>query len=135
MPAHCVYSIKNAIYLTFFPSPFTNRAIQVYSFLSTLLSIFHKDFFFVSSFLLVVLVFLLGFLFLFGFHCAKDVPIRSYSGPYIPAFALNTERYRVVSLRIQSECGKIQTRVVPNTDTFHEVFSVQITMLKYSLDH
>ena len=29
-----------------------------------------------------------------------------FSGPYFPAFGLNTD----VSLRIQSECGKIQTR-------------------------
>ena len=32
-----------------------------------------------------------------------------FSGPYFPAFGLNTERHEV-SLRIQSECGKIQTR-------------------------
>ena len=32
-----------------------------------------------------------------------------FSGPYFPTFALNTERYGV-SLRIQSECGKIWTR-------------------------
>ena len=32
-----------------------------------------------------------------------------FSGPYFPAFGLNTERYGV-SLRIQSECGKIRTR-------------------------
>ena len=31
------------------------------------------------------------------------------SGPYFPAFEVNTERYEV-SLRIHSECGKIQTR-------------------------
>ena len=31
------------------------------------------------------------------------------SGPYFPAVGLNTERY-FVSLHIQSECGKIQTR-------------------------
>ena len=31
------------------------------------------------------------------------------SGPYFPAFELNTERYEV-SLRIQSESGKIQSR-------------------------
>ena len=30
------------------------------------------------------------------------------SGPYFPAFGLNTERY--ASLRIQSKCGKIRTR-------------------------
>ena len=32
-----------------------------------------------------------------------------FSGPYFPAFILNTERY-FVSLRIQSECGKTRTR-------------------------
>ena len=31
------------------------------------------------------------------------------SGPYFPAFGLNTESYSA-SLRIQSECGKIRTR-------------------------
>ena len=31
------------------------------------------------------------------------------SGPYFPAFGLNTERYQVF-LRIQSECRKIRTR-------------------------
>ena len=34
-----------------------------------------------------------------------------FSGPYFPAFGLNTERYEV-SLRIQSECGKIRTRKI-----------------------
>ena len=37
-----------------------------------------------------------------------------------PAFELNTERYGV-SLQIQSKCGKIRTRITPNTDTFHAV--------------
>ena len=32
-----------------------------------------------------------------------------FSGPYFPAFGLNTKRYSV-SLRIQSECGNIRTR-------------------------
>ena len=32
-----------------------------------------------------------------------------FSGRYFPAFGLNTERYSV-SVRIQPECGKIQTR-------------------------
>ena len=53
-------------------------------------------------------------------HCVKSVRIRSYSGPYFPAFRLNAERYGV-SIRIQSECGKIRTRIIPNTDTFHTV--------------
>ena len=28
-------------------------------------------------------------------HCVKSVRIRSSSGPYFPAFGLNTERYSV----------------------------------------
>ena len=50
----------------------------------------------------------------------ESVRIRSYSGPHFPAFGLNTERYGV-SLRIQSECGKIRTRITPNMDTFYAV--------------
>ena len=46
--------------------------------------------------------------------------IWSYSGPYFPAFALNTERY-FASLGIQSELGKIRTRITPNKDTFHSM--------------
>ena len=46
--------------------------------------------------------------------------IRSYSGPHFPAFGLNTEGF-FVSLRIQSECGKMRARITPNTDTFHAV--------------
>ena len=57
------------------------------------------------------------------FDCVKSVHIRSYSGPYFPAFGLNTERYSV-SLRIQSECGKIWTRITPNTDTFYAVLAL-----------
>ena len=51
----------------------------------------------------------------------KSVRIRSASGPYFPAFRLNTERYYSVSLRIQSEWEKIRTRKTSNTDTFHVV--------------
>ena len=53
-------------------------------------------------------------------HWGKSVRICIYSGPYFPAFGLNTGRYSV-SLRIQSECEKIRTRITPNTDTFHGV--------------
>ena len=55
-----------------------------------------------------------------GLRCVKSVRIRSYSGQYIPVFGLNTERYSV-SLRVQSEHGKIRTRITPNTNTFHVV--------------
>ena len=55
------------------------------------------------------------------FHCLKNNRIRSFCGPYFPAFGLNTERYGV-SLRMQSKCGEIQTRKAPNKYTFHTVF-------------
>ena len=42
-------------------------------------------------------------------HCVKMSKYGVFSGPYFPAFGLNTERY-FVSLRIQSKCGKIRTR-------------------------
>ena len=53
----------------------------------------------------------------FNFHCAKSVRIGSSSGPYFPAFGLNTERYSV-SLRIRSECEKIWTRKNLHIRTF-----------------
>ena len=56
-------------------------------------------------------------------NCVKKVRIRSYSGPYFPAFGLNTERY-CLSLRIQSECGKIRTRITPNKGTFYAVLNI-----------
>ena len=53
-------------------------------------------------------------------YCVKSVRILSYSGSYFPAFRLNTEKY-AVSLCIQSKCGKMRTRITPNTDTFYAV--------------
>ena len=72
-------------------------------------------------------------------HCVKSVRIRSFSGShYYPAFGLNTERYGV-SLRIQSECGKMRTRITPNMDTFHAVTYVLhtaiISIMKQLLNH
>ena len=58
-------------------------------------------------------------------HCMKSVGIRSYSGLYFPAFGLNGERYGV-SLCIQSKCGKIRTRITPNTGTFYAVPNTHI---------
>ena len=55
-------------------------------------------------------------------HYVKSVRIRSYSGSYFPAFVLNTKRYSV-SFRIQSECGKMRTRITANKDTFYAVKS------------
>ena len=45
-------------------------------------------------------------------YSEKSVRIRSFSGPYFPAFG---------SLLIQSKCRKIRTRKTPNRDTFHAV--------------
>ena len=53
-------------------------------------------------------------------HCVKSIRIRSCSGLHFPTFRLNTERYGV-SFPIQSKCGKMQTRITPNMDTFYAV--------------
>ena len=53
-------------------------------------------------------------------HCVKSVRLRSYSGPHFLAFGRKKERYSA-SLLIQSECGKIRTRLTPNKDTFYQV--------------
>ena len=47
-------------------------------------------------------------------HCLKSVRIPSYSALYFPAFGLH-------SVRIQSECGKIRTRIAPDTYPFYVV--------------
>ena len=57
-------------------------------------------------------------------HCLKSVRIWSFSSPYFPAFTLNTERCSL-SLRTQSNFGKIRTGKTPNTDTFHAVSKLQ----------
>ena len=48
-----------------------------------------------------------------------------FRDPYFPAFGLNTERHSV-SLRIQSECGKIRITKTPNTKTFHAMLILNI---------
>ena len=58
----------------------------------------------------------------YNIYCVKSVRIRSYSGQHFPAFGPNTERY-FASLCIQSEWGKMQTRITPNTKNFHAVYS------------
>ena len=55
-----------------------------------------------------------------------------FSGPYFPAFGLNTERYEV-SLRIQSACGKIRTRKTPYLDTFHTVSGLKCVHVRLLL--
>ena len=51
------------------------------------------------------------------------------SGPYFPAFGLNTERYSV-ALRFQSECGKIRSRKTPYLDTFQAVIFEYVFYLR-----
>ena len=45
--------------------------------------------------------------------------------PYLSVWSPNLGKY-FVSLRIQSEFGKIRTRITPNTDTFYAVFVKQV---------
>ena len=52
-----------------------------------------------------------------------------FSGPYFTAFGLNTGRYSV-SLRIQSECGKIRTRKKPRIWT---LFIVCFSVIAFAL--
>ena len=101
--------------------------------LTTLLHIFLYFilFLFLFIYLFIFFIFILSLIFIIFFwnyilqklliqQCVKKVRILSFSGPYFPAFGLNTERYPV-SLRIQSKCRKIWTRKTPNTNTFHAV--------------
>ena len=55
-----------------------------------------------------------------SWHCLKCVLTQSYFAPYFPAFGLNTE-INGVSLRIQSEYGKVRTRITPNMNIFYTV--------------
>ena len=50
----------------------------------------------------------------------RPIAIRSFYDPHLSACGLNTKRYSV-SVRIQSESGKIRTRKTPKSDTFHAV--------------
>ena len=52
-------------------------------------------------------------------HCVKSVGIRSFSGPYFPAFGMNTERQIAFSVFCQNTGNTDQK--TPNTDTFHAV--------------
>ena len=55
---------------------------------------------------------------------------RSYSGLHFAECWLNTERYRV-SLPIQSEWGKIRTRINSNMDTFYAVLIFFLVCLNF----
>ena len=57
-------------------------------------------------------------------HRVISVRIRSFSDPCFPTFGLSAEICGV-SLRIQSEFGKIWPRKTPNTDTSHAVLPLR----------
>ena len=59
----------------------------------------------------------------------ESICIWSFSGLHIPSFGLNTEIY-IVSLRIQSKCGKIRTRKTFNTSTLHAAVFYKDAFLK-----
>ena len=46
-----------------------------------------------------------------NYHCVKNVRIRSFSGPYFPAFVLNTERYLFVLSLNGEKYGPEQPRI------------------------
>ena len=54
----------------------------------------------------------------------KSVRIGSYSGPYFPAFGLHS--------RIQSECGKIWTKITLNMDTFQAVMAPNVVIILFT---
>ena len=58
-------------------------------------------------------------------HCVKSICIRSYSGPFFPVSGLNTLRYSV-SLRIQSECGKILVWLCKNNSEYGHFLSGEL---------
>ena len=68
-----------------------------------------------------------------GIHSVKNVRIRSYSGPQLSDFGLNTDRYTVL-LCIQSEYRRIQTRITPNTDaSFTVIGLVQALVIGFAV--
>ena len=55
----------------------------------------------------------------------KKCPYSEFFWPSFPTFRLNTERYSV-SLSIQSECGKMRTKIISNMGAFHAVWMFYI---------
>ena len=64
-------------------------------------------------------------------HYVKSARNWSYSGLHFP----HSDRIRRdrLSLRIQFECGKMRTRITPNTDTFHAVRLANIFMVEIEI--
>ena len=53
-------------------------------------------------------------------RCVNSFRIRSYSGPYFPAFGLNMEIYFVS----QSEYGRKRTIITPHKEKFYTVMNM-----------
>ena len=51
-------------------------------------------------------------------HCVKSVQIRSFSGPYFPAFGMNTEKYSEI---LSQNAGKYGQEKTTYLGTFHAV--------------
>ena len=72
-------------------------------------------------------------------HCVKSVCIRSHSGPHFSTFSLIWTEYEEIDwIHIYSKCGKcgkMRTRITPNTDTFYVVRgifrSVQYILMEF----
>ena len=67
---------------------------------------------------------------LHNYNCVKRVRIWSYSGSHFSCIFPHTDWIRREYLFVFSlnsgKCGKMRTRITPNTDTFHAVFSLLI---------
>ena len=66
-----------------------------------------------------------------GLYRVKSLRIWSFPGCVFWHFGLNTENYSV-NFRIQSEYGKIRTRKISNTNTFHAAL-FQLQLYNYNL--
>ena len=75
-------------------------------------------------------------LFAGGFHAlltsCKVSKYWVFSGPYLTAFRLNTERYSV-SVRIQFQCGKIRTRKNSAFGHFSRSVGIKWTLVCFNL--
>ena len=67
-----------------------------------------------------IYIYMYTYVYIYIIHKSSLRKKHPYSELFWSTFGLNTGRYGV-SFCIQSECGKIQTKITPNTDTFHAV--------------
>ena len=81
-----------------------------------------------SLYLIIRYLFLMAVLLMYWkikpIHCVKSDRIRNYSDLYFTAFGLH----------IQSECGKIRTRITPNMVTFYAVIYTPKNSLTFSMN-